>query len=147
MIIDTLDNLEKYSNLNPLFPKVVEYLKQIDLTSHPVGKEMIDGENLFVNYAIAKGKTKDEAKIESHNVMIDIQIPLSCSETMGYTPRKNLTEAEYNAEKDITFYPGLAEKYITINPGEFVIFFPQDGHAPCVSDESEIVKVIFKVKA
>ncbi len=31
MIIDTLDNLEKYVSLNPLFPKAFEYLKSTDL--------------------------------------------------------------------------------------------------------------------
>lgn len=147
MIIDSIENLDKYIGLNPLFSKVVEYIKNNDLESHEPGKVEIEGKDLFVNYAVAKGKTIDEAKIESHDVMIDIQIPLSCPETMGYTPRKNLAEAAYNAEKDITFYPGAAEKYITINPGEFVIFFPQDGHAPCVSEYPEIKKVIFKVKA
>lgn len=147
MIIDTLENLEKYASLNPLFSKVAEYIKANDLSAHEPGKVEIEGKNLFVNYSVAKGKTKEEARIESHNEMIDIQIPLSCPETMGYTPRKDLEECEYNAEKDITFYPGLAQEYITIRPGEFVIFFPQDGHAPCVSEEKEIVKVIFKVKA
>lgn len=147
MVVDTLDNLDKYVALNPLFSKVVDYVKNNDLSAHEPGKVEIEGKDLFVNYSVAKGKTREVAKIESHDKMIDIQIPISCPETMGYTPRKNLAECEYNAEKDITFYPGLAEKYITINPGEFVIFFPQDGHAPCVSDESEIVKVIFKVKA
>lgn len=147
MIVDRLENLGMYAAINPLFAKVVDYLNNNDITSHEPGKVEIDGKDLFVNYAVAKGKAKEVARIESHDLMIDIQIPISCPETMGYTPRKNLAECEYNAEKDITFYPGLAEKYITINPGEFVIFFPQDGHAPCVSDESEIVKVIFKVKA
>ncbi len=147
MILDTLENFEKYASMNPLFPKVVEYLKNNDLALHEPGKVEIEGKDLFVNYSIAKGKTPEVARIESHNRMIDIQIPVSCPETMGFTPRKNLPETEYNAEKDITFYPGLAEKYITVNPGEFVIFFPQDGHAPCVSEESEIQKVIFKIKA
>ncbi len=147
MIVDRLENLGKYAAINPLFAKVVDYMKDHDIFAHEPGKVEIEGKDLFVNYAVAKGKTKEVARIESHDLMIDIQIPTSCAETMGYTPRVNLPEAEYNAEKDITFYPGLAEKYITINPGEFVIFFPQDGHAPCVSDEAEIVKVIFKVKA
>ena len=147
MIIDNLKNLEKYASLNPLYKDVIEFIKANDLNALPEGKTFIKGDDLFVNIQIAKEKTKEEAVMETHNKMIDIQIPISCPETMGYTPRKNLAECEYNAEKDITFYPGLAEKYITINPGEFVIFFPQDGHAPCVSDESEIVKVIFKVKA
>lgn len=147
MILDKIENLVKYASVNPLFPKVVEYIGKTDMASQPEGKVFIEGKDLFVNYSVAKGKGVDEARIESHDKMIDIQIPLSCPETMGYTPRANLPEAAYNAEKDITFYEGRAEKYITVQPGEFVIFFPQDGHAPCISDEEKIVKVIFKIKA
>ena len=52
----------------------------------------------------------------------------------------------YNAEKDITFFEGLAETYITVKPGMFAIFFPQDGHAPGITPEG-VKKVIVKVKA
>ena len=90
MILDTLENFGKYIALNPLFPKVAEYLQTQNLSAHEPGKEMIDGNDLFVNYSITKGKTKDAARIETHNEMIDIQIPLSCAETMGFTPRQNL---------------------------------------------------------
>ena len=147
MVIDTLENFGKYVSLNPLFAAVAEYMKENDIFAQENGVVNLDGKDLFVNFTVAKGKTIDDARIETHNRMIDIQIPLSCSETMGYTPRKNLPEAEYNEEKDITFYTGKAEKYITITPGEFVIFFPEDGHAPCVSENPEIKKAIFKVKA
>ncbi len=145
MIIDTIDNLGKYAALNPLFGKVAEYISQNDLLALEAGKYEIEGKDLFLNRNLSRGKTKEEARIESHNLMIDIQIPLNVPEAMGYTPRKELPEAEYNEVKDITFYPGLAKEYVTIYPGQFVIFFPQDGHAPCVS-EVEIEKAIFKVK-
>ncbi|MBR6202901.1 MAG: YhcH/YjgK/YiaL family protein [Bacteroidaceae bacterium] len=147
MILDTLENFGKYANLNPLFPKVVEYLQQTDLMAQEPGRVNIDGNKLFVNHNVTKGKTVDEAKMETHDSMIDIQIPLSCPEVMGYMPRQYLSEAPYNAAKDITFYPDRPEQYITVHPGEFVIFFPQDGHAPCISPVPEYKKVIFKVKA
>ncbi len=145
MIVDVIENLGKYAALNPLFGKVAEYIAQNDLLALEVGKYEIEGKDLFLNRALAKGKTKEEARIESHDLMIDIQIPLNVPEQMGYTPRQDLPECEYNEAKDITFYPGLAKEYVTIYPGQFVIFFPQDGHAPCVS-EVEVEKAIFKVK-
>ena len=146
MIIDTLANLGKYVALNPLFQDLVDYINNNDLASMPTGKVLIKGNELYANFTVAKGKTKAEAKLESHDVMIDIQIPFNVPESMGYTPRTDLDEQPYNAEKDITFYDGLAQQYITVHPGMFVIFFPQDAHAPCVSEASEIRKVIFKVK-
>lgn len=147
MIIDTLENLNKYATLNPYFATVVQFLQQYDLSSLPLGRREIDGEDVFVNVGAVQGKSKEEARVETHDRMVDIQIPLSCSETMGYTPRGRLPVAKYDVEKDISFYEGRAEKYIVVNPGEFVIFFPQDGHAPCISESEEIVKAIFKIKA
>ena len=147
MVIDTLDNLEKYVSLNPLFRDVVDFIKSNDLNALETGKHEIKGSDLFVNIQNAKGKSKENAVLETHKQMIDIQIPLSSDETYGYTPLCGLPEAEYNEAKDITKYEGAADTYVTCKPGEFAIFFPQDGHAPCITDAEEIRKAIFKVKA
>ena len=148
MIIDKVENLKNYAQVNPLFPKVVEFIEQHDLNALEPGKYEIEGKDLFVNIQIAKGRTPEAAVIETHNKMIDIQIPLSDAETFGYTQRDQLPDAEYNDEKDITKIPDLAaDSYLTCQPGMMVIFFPQDGHAPCIAGVSEIKKAIFKVKA
>lgn len=148
MIIDKLENLKMYESVNPLFAKVVEFIQQNDLNKLEAGKHEIVGKDLFVNIQMAKGRTPDEAVIETHDKMIDIQIPLSDTETFGYTQRDQLPKAEYNAEKDITKIPNLAaDSYITCQPGMMAIFFPQDGHAPCIAGVPEIKKAIFKVKA
>jgi YhcH/YjgK/YiaL family protein len=148
MIIDTLDNLAKYEPVNPLFKDVVDFIKHNNLNTMETGKHLIKGADLFVNIQTAKGRTPDAAVIETHRRMIDIQIPLDGPETFGYTPLCRLPEAEYNAEKDITKYGDLmAESFIDCQPGMFAIFFPQDGHAPCISMAPEIKKAIFKVKS
>ena len=148
MIIDTLDNLVQYENINPLFKEVVAFLKKNDLSTLPEGKHQIVGNDLYVNIQTAKGKTPDEAVVETHRRMIDIQIPIDMPETYGYTPLCNLPDVPYNDEKDITKYGDLmAESYIDCQPGMFAIFFPQDGHAPCISMMPTIKKAIFKVKA
>ncbi|MBM6674054.1 YhcH/YjgK/YiaL family protein [Marseilla massiliensis] len=147
MVIDTLENLDKYVSLNPLFKDVLDFIKSNDLNSLEIGKHEIKGSDLFVNVQVAKGKTKEVAVLETHKKMIDIQIPLSAEETYGYTPLCDLPDAEYNNEKDITKYEGMADTYVTCKPGEFAIFFPQDGHAPCIAGVPEIKKAIFKVLA
>ena len=147
MIIDTLDNLGKYVAQNPLFADVVEFLKSHDLQTMEAGKYPIKDKDLFLNLTVAKGRAKEAATLETHIEMIDIQIPLSCDETFGYTPLGDLPEFEYNAEKDITKYgTTLAQTYVTLKPCQMAIFFPQDGHAPCISENEEIKKAIFKVK-
>lgn len=147
MIIDKLDNLGKYTMLNPLFADVVEFLKSHDLNTMEPGKYPIKDKDLFLNLTIAKGRGKEAATLETHIQMIDIQIPLSCEETFGYTPLSDLPSFEYNSEKDITKYgETMAQTYVTLKPMQMGIFFPQDGHAPCISDKAEIKKAIFKVK-
>lgn len=148
MIIDTLDNLARYAPINPLFADVVDFLIAHNLQDLDEGKHVLKGEDLFLNIQTASGKTPDEAIIETHRKMVDIQIPIDGSETYGYTPLDQLPELPYNAEKDITKYPAIAPKnYVECTPGMMVIFFPNDGHAPCIANRKEIKKAIFKVKA
>ena len=90
MIIDTLQNFEKYISLNPLFETVAQFLKTHPLDALEAGKHPIVGEDLFVNIQTAKGKTPEEAVMETHRVMADIQIPLSGEETYGYIPSDHL---------------------------------------------------------
>ena len=148
MIIDTIDNLGKYVALNPLFADVVEFLNSHDLQTLEAGKYPIKDKDLFLNLQVAKQRTKETAFLETHVEMIDIQIPVTAAETFGYTPLCDLPAFDYNAEKDITKYGDTkAQTYVTVKPGQFVIFFPQDGHAPCIINQPEIKKAIFKVKA
>lgn len=146
MILDTLDNLEKYASLNPLFAQAIDYLKNTDLNALEVGKVKLQGDDLVVNIAQTSPKAKEAAKLETHNKFIDIQIPLSGNEVMGYTAGCDLPESVYDAEKDLTFFEGLAESYFTVKPGMFAIFFPQDGHAPGIT-ETGVKKIIVKVLA
>ena len=147
MVIDTLNNFGNYVGLNPLFADVEKFMKENDLQALEPGKYEIKGKDLFVNITTAKGRTPDEAVLETHVKMIDIQIPLDTAETYGYTPLCRLPKTPYNEEKDITKYADMmAESYIDCQPGMFAVFFPQDGHAPCISLSPEIKKAIFKVK-
>ena len=147
MIIDTLDNLGKYVALNPLFADVVEFLKSHDLQTMEAGSYPIKDKDVALKLSLTKQRTKETAFLETHIDMIDIQVPVTCAETFGYSPLCDLPAFEYNAEKDITKYGDTQpQTYVTVAPGQFAIFFPQDGHAPCIIEEEEIKKAIFKVK-
>ena len=87
MVVDTLENLEKYASLNPLFAQAIEFLKSHDLQAMEVGKTELKGKDLLVNIAQTKPKTKEEAKLETHNEFIDIQIPTCCFLSYYHTLR------------------------------------------------------------
>ena len=123
MVVDTMENLEKYVSLNPLFEEVVKFVKEHDLMTLEVGKHPIKGDDLFLNIAVAKGKTDEEAVFETHRRMLDIQIPLDAPEAYGYIPLSDLPEAEYNDAKYVTKYPGVASPTrVNCNPRDFPIF-------------------------
>ncbi|MGI6243751.1 MAG: YhcH/YjgK/YiaL family protein [Prevotella sp.] len=148
MIIDSLDNLEKYISLNPLFQEVIDFLKNHDWDQVEDGKHLLKGNDAFVNVQTLKGKRPAEADMEYHRKMIDVQVPISAPETYGYIPATELPAAAYNAENDMGKIPGVASQtFVTVKPGQFVIFMPQDGHAPGISDQPQLRKAIFKVKA
>lgn len=146
MILGSLENTERYEVLNPLFKQAFEFVKNTDFSKFEDGKYEIDGTRLFVNINSLFGKDKKAATIEVHQKYIDIQFPISGIEKMGWKPFNELQEVSspYNEEKDIAFYADRPTAFTKVYPGQFVIFFPDDGHAPGIG-EGAIRKAIIKV--
>ncbi len=146
MIIDTLANADRYAALHPLFAAAFAYLRRADLASLPVGRHTIDGDALFLLVQKSPGRPREEAKLESHRKYIDIQFVIAGSDEMGWRPTAEcrLVRSAYSAEKDIGFFDDPAATWVTAPAGSYCIFFPEDAHAPLVS-EGEIHKVVVKV--
>ncbi len=146
MIIDSFKNTARYEQLNPYFKEAFDYLQSIDYSKLEAGKIVLKENILTVSISDTKLKNKPDAKLEVHNQYIDIQVPVTVAETFGWKERsicKDVTHP-YNAEKDVEFYGDTPTTYFTLQPQEFVIFFPEDAHAPCVG-EGDIQKIIVKV--
>ena len=73
MIVDVLANSERIEGLNPYFKVVFDYIKTHDLSSMPVGRIDIDGDNAYLKIEDAKGRKTEEAVYERHDKYIDIQ--------------------------------------------------------------------------
>jgi len=147
MILDSLKNAASTLALNPLFKQAFEFIQKNDLSKMELGKTILDGDKLFISVMEIDGKLPEAAKMESHVKYIDIQVVLSGVETMGWTAIEHCTEAiePYNAEKDLQFFADKPSTLITVHPGEFAIFFPEDGHAPGIGNgliKKAVVKVL-----
>lgn len=147
MILDNLANSAPYEQLHPLFKEAFEYLKSVDFTKAEVGKTELRGKDLFLMVSDSSMKPQGEALLEVHNKYIDIQLPVSKAETFGWKARKNLSEPTevFNEEKDFQLFVDKYETQFTVFPGDFLIFFPEDGHAPCIG-EGEVRKVVVKIR-
>jgi beta-galactosidase beta subunit len=65
---------------------------------------------------------------------------------MGYTPLTELPEAAYSEADDAALYDAElhARDYFNVRNDQFVIFFPQDGHAPAITSVA-LKKIVVKV--
>lgn len=147
MILDTLNNSGRIESLHPLFKKAFDYIKSTDFSTVEDGKTALDGDKLTVSVVSLSGKEKAEAAIETHKKYIDIQLPLLGVEKIGWKGGDELQEESvpYNEEQDIAFYVDRPTAYTKIYPGQFAIYFPEDGHAPGIG-QGNIRKVIVKVR-
>lgn len=146
MIIDNIINFHRYASIHPLMQKAIDFIHNNTLDTLQPGKYQLQEDDLYVNVDIAQPKTKAEAKLEAHKKYIDIQLPLTITEQMGYTPLTHCgpQNTSYDPAKDIQFFDGEAETYLTVSPDMFTIFFPEDAHAPCIMP-SVNKKIIIKM--
>lgn len=147
MILDSLENAGKYLNVHPRFKKAFDFLQNTDLLALPYGKIELQGSEIMVIVAEVTGKSADEARMETHNQYIDIQVPIGATETMGWVAGNKLeneTDA-YNEQKDVSFFADKASNLLQVQPFEFAVFFPEDGHQPGIAvgvHKKIIVKVL-----
>jgi len=150
MIIDTLANADKYISLHPSFAKAFEYIKAQNLAEMEIGKfEVAEGLKAITSNKNGMTAAESAAKFECHNLNIDIQLCISGTEQIGWKPRSTCQtqKGEYNAEKDVVFYSDAPDMYFTLTDNQFVIFFPEDVHAPMIGDaDKAIKKLVMKVK-
>ncbi len=151
MVLDSLASAQKYTSLHPLFAKAFEYIASQDLAAMEVGKYEIDGENLRAIVSDKEGVTAEAslAKFECHDKHIDIQVCVRGNEKIGWVSRTKCTQqkGEYNPEKDVVFYADAPDTFFTLTDNQFVIFYPEDVHAPMIAvDGAPIKKMVVKVK-
>ena len=149
MIIDTLENASKYFSVHASFKEAFEFIK-----SHHNLERIEDGiigdlENVKAFVTTFQGVSREISlsKFECHNMNIDIQYCVKGNETFGWKPRQNCVQPNggYNPEKDVLFYNDTPDLFFELAKNQFVIFFPEDVHAPMIG-AGEIKKLVLKIK-
>ena len=146
MILDDLKNAARYGNLHPGFREGFEFLMRTDLTRLESGKYELQGDRLFALINRDPGRGHSGARFEAHRKYIDIQILLDGSEEIGWWPTvecRQLTDP-YDDERDVMFFADPPLVWIPLPVGKFMIFYPEDAHAPLAST-GENIKAVIKV--
>ena len=151
MIFDSIKNHSLY-DLGPLWDRAFEFIKTLT-PELAEGKVILQGDDLFAGVDCYETKARDVAKLETHQKYVDIQLLLNGRECLEVFPKAGLIVSEpYDAEKDAEFYqvPDNPAANVRLSPGQFVVFFPEDAHMPCLMTEDSpqpVKKVVIKLRA
>ena len=150
MIYDTLNNIAFYKGLSPDIYEGLKFLQQVN-PDIAVGTYQLTPN---VKAIVSEYPTKEvnENGYEAHRQNIDIQYLLKGNEKIACLPVEELSETKpYNEETDAAFFKAVSDfrpSTLDLRPGYFAIFYPQDGHMPClcISKPEAVKKVVVKVR-
>lgn len=148
MIVDRLENAEKYYSVHPGFKKALEFLREKELSKLAAGRHEVDGDNVFALVNDGSGRGKEAARLEAHRKYIDIQFTVSGTDLIGWkaTGECGAVEKDYSAENEVILYSDHIDTWFEAPAGTFAVFFPADAHAP-LSGSGKTRKIIMKVRA
>jgi len=149
MITDKLSNASIYYKIGKEYEAALKWLEVTDLASAALGRHEIQGDDIFAIIQEYDAKPLRECTWESHKLYADIQYIISGSELMGYAPVERLVdEIDHTPEKDVINYTDSRNFGVFHNAekGDFFIFFPHDGHCPCIKANTWIQTGTAKVK-
>ena len=113
--------------------------------NYAVGKNVIEGDEVFLNLFTYETKCRCKAIAEAHRMYADVMYVVEGEETVYVKDTANLTiTKEY--EEDGDYLLGNLDddaSAIRLYPGMFLVLFPEDAHAPgCDTDKTHNVKKI-----
>ena len=147
MILDHIKNSANYAITSPRVFQALEILRKTNFEELKDGTYLVDGNDF--RYSVQSFDTKASNDTpEAHRDYIDIQYVISGTERMGVGQVEDMAlEVEARPESDIWFYHGALDT-VTVKPGMFAVFFPNDAHAPGISPvegTNHVRKCVFKV--
>jgi len=145
MILARLEQADRYLALHSDFGAAIGFLRGQPLNDLPLGRIEI-GVAMYATVSRSTTRQRSEARLEAHRKYIDVQYLISGVEEMGWKARSRCQppQVQYDAEKDIEFFADVPDNYVSLLPGEFVVFFPDDAHAPLIGTDV-VNKVVIKV--
>jgi biofilm protein TabA len=147
LIIDTLTHARRYTSLHPLFGRAFDFLTATPLRELSPGRIQLEGDRLFVSIDHVDGRGPDGARLEAHRRHIDIQVTIEGTELFGWRPleRCGHPDPAFDVDRDVGFFLDRPDTWVLVPPAHFVVFFPEDAHAP-LAGRGALKKAVVKVQ-
>jgi YhcH/YjgK/YiaL family protein len=149
MILDKLSESARYTGLHPDFARAFEFLSTTNFSRLGSGRHDIDGDRMFVLIDHSDGRGREGARLEAHRKYIDIQYTFEGMEEIGWSPLDacRAPSGGFDEAKDIGFFnDDRPSTWLSVPPGLFAVFFPEDAHAP-LAGRGLLKKAIVKVRS
>ena len=148
MIYTNMDRILRYLGISETLDTAIRYLVSTDLTQLHMGRNDVDGDNVFVNRFDYNTMTEEEAIWEGHKKYGDIHVLLCGHEKIGVSDAASLSVTVQKDADDFVGYEGPVQTWCPMTTRDLLIVFPEDVHKVKVIDgEGAFVqKACFKFK-
>ncbi|MDD6911641.1 N-acetylneuraminate anomerase [Actinobacillus minor] len=150
MLLGDLSRADYAKSLPPIFARLCEKLKSLDLVNLPLGWQDLE-EGIRMNVMEFETSPAEDKKAEMHRKFIDIQLLISGTEMIEYgLSEPDLTKFdEYREEDDYQLTEMIEHKNdLVLQPNMFAIFLPYEPHKPGNSvngKNAQLKKLVVKV--
>lgn len=153
MIYDGLGAIGLYRGLSRGLDALIDWLRENDPAALPLGITQIDGARVYANVMSASTRHEADARFETHEKYMDVQIDLEGAERFRTTPGAVVPAGEFDEAAD-KGYCHAAEGNDdllegSLAGGRFVVFMIGEPHMPNLvmpgAEPGPIKKVCFKV--
>jgi len=147
MILGSLNSTTYIEKINPLFKMAFDYIRNTDFSKLESSSDRIEivKDHVYLLLFEYKGKKHENATRESHSKEIEIHFPIIGREIFGWIDKGECeTITSIDSNEDLIFYKDSVDTYIMASVGQFVVFFPEDVHAPGIG-YGHIKKGVIKI--
>jgi len=132
VIIDRLEEAERYVRIHPLFARAFATLGRPDISSLLPGNHPIEGDRLYLVIAHGEGGGTEQAVLEAHRKYIDIQFVIEGTDMIGWRPVRECSRVSqpYDPTRDVELYAERPLSWSPVDGSGFAVYFPGDAHAP-----------------
>lgn len=147
MIYDKLSNIKLYKGMNKNLDTAIDFIVSHDLNTLPLGKTIVDQDNVFINVMETSAAPILERQYEFHKNYMDIQMDLAGIERVDTGDSATAKYISYNEEGDVGNAVTADLGSCLIGTDNFIICMAGEPHKPniAVGDDLFLKKAVCKV--
>lgn len=148
MIYDKLSNLKRYKGMSRNLDTAIDFITSHDLNELPLGKTVIDKDNVFINVMETSAAPVEERQYEFHKNYMDIQMDLVGIERVDTGDSAKAEYINYKEDGDVGNAVTSDLGSCLIGTENFIICIAGEPHKPNIAagDDLFLKKAVCKVR-